>query len=381
MSAQTNRKTPPPLLMAGFEGKSLPPGLAAMLRSGKLLGVVLFSRNVEGPAHVRELCREIKAAAGGGRSAPMIAIDQEGGRVARLKDHGFTQFPPARCYSLFGGKSALAAEAAGSVIAAELAAVGVDINFAPVLDIDTNPRNPVIGDRALGCDAGTVSLLGAAFIRGTMSRGVIPVGKHFPGHGGTDADSHEELPVVRRGKKLLMARETLPFMSAMRAGVPALMTAHVLYTALDPEYPATLSRKIVTGLLREKLSFRGVVFSDALEMKAISRRHGTGPAAAISISAGCDAVLVCRGEEAQSEAVDTIGREWMDSADFRKAAGQAARRVERLRARLQAPAARRASLRMVGTKAHRALAELLSERWESSGRTSSDDRSDSIGER
>jgi beta-N-acetylhexosaminidase len=367
--------------MAGFEGKSVPSVLAGWLRDGTAGGVVLFSRNLEGPRQVRELCREIRSAGGKGRPAPLIAIDQEGGRVTRLKDPGFTRFPPARSYSLFCCHAERAAEAAGIVLAEELHAVGIDVNFAPVLDVDSNPQNKVIGDRALGSDPETVARLGIAFFRGSISRGVLPVGKHFPGHGGTDADSHEELPVVRRTRKSLLSREIVPFAEAVRAGIPALMTAHVLYTALDREAPATLSRRIVTGLLREKLSFRGVVFSDALEMKAISRDYGAGPAAVMAISAGCDAVLVCRGENEQAEAAEALAREWRDSPWFRKMTAAANRRMARFRGTLPAPGGRRATLRSVGSKGHRSLAELLSERWESREQTSSDDRSCSIGER
>jgi beta-N-acetylhexosaminidase len=367
--------------MAGFEGKSVPSFLAGWLRDGTAGGVVLFSRNLEGPRQVKDLCREIRSAAGKGRPAPLIAIDQEGGRVTRLKDPRFTRFPPARSYSLFCCHAERAAEAAGAVLAEELSAVGIDVNFAPVLDVDSNPRNSVIGDRALGSEPETVARLGIAFFRGSLSRGVLPVGKHFPGHGGTDADSHEELPVVRRARKSLLAREVFPFAEAVRAGIPALMTAHVLYTALDRETPATLSRRIVTGLLREKLSFRGVVFSDALEMKAISRNYGAGQAAVMALSAGCDAVLVCRGENEQAEAAESLAREWRDSAGFRKITAAANRRVARFRGMLPVPGERRASLRSVGAKGHRALAELLSERWESRAQTSSGDRSCSIGER
>jgi len=370
-----------PFLMAGFEGKSVPSALAAQLRDGTAGGVVLFSRNLEGPRQVKELCREIRAAAGKGRPSPLIAIDQEGGRVTRLKDPRFTRFPPARSYSLFCCHADRAAEAAGAILAEELSAVGIDVNFAPVLDVDSNPHNPVIGDRALGSDKATVARLGIAFFRGCLSRGVLPVGKHFPGHGGTDADSHEVLPVVRRSRKALLAREVFPFAEAVRAGIPALMTAHVLYPALDREAPATLSGRILTGLLREKLSFRGVVFSDALEMKAISRDYGAGKAAVMAIAAGCDAVLVCRGETEQAEAAETLAREWRDSAAFRRITAASNRRVARYRAMLPAPGVRRASLRSVGTNAHRALAELLAERWESSLKTSWDDRSRSIGER
>lgn len=374
-------------LMAGFEGKQVPPRVARRLRDGTLLGVVLFSRNVESPRQVKELCREIRAAGGRGRAAPLIAVDQEGGRVQRLTEPGFTRFPPARCYSTLCCHAEQAAEAAGTAIAEELRAVGVDINFAPVLDVDSHPDNPVIGNRALSDDPKQAARLGIAFFRGTLSRGVIPVGKHFPGHGATDADSHEELPVVRSAGRILLARELLPFRRAIRAGIPALMTAHVLYPALDRIHPATLSSKILAGLLRERLRFRGVLFSDALEMRAVASRYGIGEASVRAATAGCDVLLVCRGEDNREIASDALAREARDNPAFRARLDAANRRVRRLRELLAReerkdpdPGRSRSSLRQAGSRQHRELASLLSERWEHIARTSRGGRSGSIGE-
>ncbi|MGB3399719.1 MAG: beta-N-acetylhexosaminidase [Candidatus Deferrimicrobiaceae bacterium] len=374
----------PGLLMVGFEGKSLPARLARRLREGTVGGVILFSRNVEGPRQVRDLCREIRAAAGRGRPAPLIAIDQEGGRVMRLTAPGFTRFPPARCYSLFCCHASHVAEAVGEAIGAEMRAVGIDINFAPVLDVDSNPDNPVIGDRAFSTDPHTAAELGVSFLRGILSRGVLPVGKHFPGHGNTATDSHVELPVVRSSRDTLRKRELHPFRRAIRAGIPALMTAHVLYPALDREFPATLSKKILRGLLRKQLRFRGAVFSDALEMKAITGRFGIGDAAVRAVSAGCDVVLVCRGEGNQEETVEAISRAWADDREFRKCVAASTRRVFRLRQALPPTGgpspAHRASLRQVGTRKARELSRLLFDHWENSGQASRGGRSGNIGE-
>jgi beta-N-acetylhexosaminidase len=374
----------PGLLMIGFEGKSLPSLLARQIRGGAVGGIILFSRNVETPRQVRDLCRQIRSAARGGQPAPLIAIDQEGGRVMRLTAPGFTRFPPARCYSLFRSRSSHMAGAAGEAMGKELRAIGVDIDFAPVLDVDSNPENPVIGDRAFSSDPETAAELGIAFVRGLLSRGVLPVGKHFPGHGDTASDSHKVLPVVRSSRDTLLTREILPFRRAILEGIPALMTAHVLYPALDREFPATLSKKILGGLLRKQLRFRGAVFSDALEMKAIAGLFGIGDAAVQAVSAGCDIVLVCRGEKVQEEAGEAIARAWTDDGDFRKIARASNRRVARLRdllSRAGAPLpARRASLRQVGTRKARKLSRLLYARWESSGQASRADRSGNIGE-
>ena len=283
-------------LWVGFDGKSLPAPLSRWLAGGQAGGVVLYARNIEGFAQVRALCREIRSAAGRGNPLPLIAVDQEGGRVARFKEPPFTWFPPARACSLFCCRNVSMAEAVGAATAAELRAVGIDVNFAPVLDVDSNPSNPVIGDRAFSDDPRAAAALGIAFAQGSLSRGILPVGKHFPGHGDTSADSHFELPVVRAGKETLLHRELLPFRRAARAGIPALMTAHVMYPALDRALPATLSRKILHDLLRERMRFRGAILSDALEMKAIADRYGIGEAAVLAVTAGCDVVLVCRGE-------------------------------------------------------------------------------------
>ncbi|MHB9061353.1 MAG: beta-N-acetylhexosaminidase [Desulfobacteria bacterium] len=367
-------------LWVGFEGTSLPADLSRWLARGEVGGVVLFSRNIESPARVRELCRGIRSAAGRGNPLPLIAVDQEGGRVARFREPPFTHFPPARACSLFCCRNESVAEAVGAAVAAELRAVGIDMNFAPVLDVDSNPANPVIGDRAFSGDPHTAAALGIAFAKGSLSRGILPAGKHFPGHGDTSADSHDELPVVRAGRKTLLRRELLPFRRAARAGIPALMTAHVMYPALDRALPATLSRKILHGLLRERLRFRGAVISDALEMKAIADRYGIGEAAVLAVTAGCDVVLVCRGENEQAEAIDRLAREITDRPAFRRAMEAAAVRSGRLRAWAASKERCRQAPRAVGAARHRLLSSLLREAWESTGRKSPGGKSGNIGE-
>ena len=367
-------------LWVGFVGKSVPPALAKRLAAGEAGGVVLYARNVESPAQLRALCREIRSAAGKGNPPPLIAVDQEGGRVARLKDPPFTWFPPARACSLFCCRNEEVAATVGAATATELRAVGIDVDFAPVLDVDTNTGNPVIGDRAFSGDAEAVARLGVAFQKGCLAGGILPVGKHFPGHGDTSADSHEELPVVRVPASILFSRELQPFRRAIRAGIPALMTAHVVYRALDPGAPATLSERILRGLLRERMRFRGALFSDALEMKAIADHYGVEEAAVLAVSAGCDAVLVCRGEAAQEGAAERLSREARDGATFRRTLTAAARRTERLRAWAASKERRRPDPRVVGSKRHRELSALLWERWGSAGRTSPGGRSGNIGE-
>ena len=221
---------------------------------------------------------------------PFIAIDQEGGRAHRLPPP-FTHFPPPAEIG-FNHEPALAYRA-GRAAALELQLAGINVNFAPVLDVNSNPRNPVIGERSFGADPRNVTAFGAAWIEGTRHAGVIPCGKHFPGHGDTDRDSHFDLPRVHRDLAGLRQVELAPFAHACRNGIESLMTAHVVYTALDPKFPATLSRRIITGLLRGELGYDGVVFSDALEMKAISDTYGAEDAALLALEAGVDVLLYC----------------------------------------------------------------------------------------
>ncbi|HEX9849408.1 beta-N-acetylhexosaminidase [Candidatus Deferrimicrobium sp.] len=367
-------------LWVGFDGKSLPASPLRWLAGGQVGGVVLYARNIESPAQVRSLCREIRSAAGRGNPLPLIAVDQEGGRVARFKEPPFTWFPPARACSLFCCRNEAMAEGVGAATAAELRAVGIDMNFAPVLDVDSNPANPVIGDRAFSDDPAVAAALGIAFARGSLSRGILPVGKHFPGHGDTSADSHEELPVIQAGRQTLLRRELLPFRLAARSAIPALMTAHVMYTALDRALPATLSRKILHDLLRERMRFRGTIISDALEMKAIADRYGIGEAAVLAVTAGCDVVLVCRGEEDQAETIDRLAREALDRPAFRRTVAASAVRSGRLRAWASSKERCRPAPLSVGAARHRLLSSLLREAWDRTGRTSPDDRSGNIGE-
>jgi beta-N-acetylhexosaminidase len=290
------------LLMAGFDGPSVPVELRALAREFSIGGVVLFKRNVQEPEQVAEVSREITAL--GADEVPWVAVDQEGGRVARLR-RPFTEWPPMITLGR-SGDEALARRFARA-LATELAAVGVTLDFAPVLDILTNPKNPAIGDRALAETGALVSRLGAAIVEEIQGVGLAACGKHFPGHGDTTADSHHELPVVEHAPDRLRAVEFEPFRAAIAADVASLMTAHVLVPALDEQYPATLSPRIVRPLLREELGFEGVIFTDDMEMKAIAAHHGVPQAAVRAIAAGVDGVLVCSGNtELQVQTIEAL---------------------------------------------------------------------------
>ena len=292
------------LLIGSFPGTTLTPEFRALAREFDLGGGILFSRNIEAPEQVVELAAEIEAL---GRSAPVwVSVDQEGGRVARLKEP-FTRWPPMAVLGRSGSEAL--AERFGRALARELAAAGITLDYAPVLDIHTNPKNPVIGDRALAERADEVARLGAVIIRALQGEGVAACGKHFPGHGDTSTDSHHELPLVEHPPDRLRAVEFEPFRAAIREGVAFIMTAHVFVPALDEEAPATLSPRIVQRLLREELGYDGVILSDDLEMKAISARLPIQQAAVQAIRAGCDGLLICSGDvETQARTLEALIR-------------------------------------------------------------------------
>src|SRR4051812_11375870 len=302
MSPGTLRRQIGQLLIAGFNGEQIPVELRSLAREFGLGGVILFARNVADPEQVAELCHDA------GRISDdvpaWVSVDQEGGRVARLKAP-FTEWPPMASLGRSGDVE-LAARFARA-LAEELRAVGITLDYAPVLDVHTNPRNPVIGDRALAEKAAEVARLGAAIIRALQGAQVAACGKHFPGHGDTSVDSHLELPLVEHPIERLREVEFLPFKAAIEAGVATIMTAHVFMPALDERHPATLSKRIVTGLLRDELQYPGVILSDDLEMKALANDRKVADSAVLAIEAGCDGVLICSGDhDTQAAALEAL---------------------------------------------------------------------------
>jgi len=287
------------VLCTGIPGPRLDPETASALCRLRPSGVILFRRNFECVEQLRELTRELH----GLPSAPLISIDHEGGKVMRL-GAPFTQFPPARRIAATGEPEM--AYAVGRAMAAELALVGIDLSFAPVLDVSSNPQNPVIGERAFGSDTAGAIAYALPFMRGLQDGGIIPCGKHFPGHGDTDRDSHLELPIVRRPRSELDAIELAPFRAAIDAGIPALMTAHVVYPTLDERNPATLSRRILDDLLRRELGFTGVIVSDDLQMHALDSQGSVATAALLSLRAGVDWLLICNDFKETLRAAEAI---------------------------------------------------------------------------
>lgn len=302
MSPSGVRKHIGQLLIAGFDGHQVPSELRSLAKEFGLGGVILFARNVEEPEQVAELAYDASRLV---PDTPLwVSIDQEGGRVARLKKP-FTEWPPMATLGRSGDVTL--ARRFARALAAELKAVGVTLDYAPVLDIHTNPKNPVIGDRALAETAATVAELGGAIVRTLQDEGIAACGKHFPGHGDTSTDSHHELPLVEHPPERLRETEFLPFKAAVDADVATIMTAHVFVPSLDETRPATLSRRIVTDILRRELRYDGVILSDDLEMKAIANQYAVPASAVMAIEAGCDGLLICSGaHHLQAEALEAL---------------------------------------------------------------------------
>ncbi len=361
------------LLWIGFAGPSVPQGLQARLDAGAYGATILFKRNLRistVPGNVpQEVCdldalvaldRELHRHAPDGTPA-LIAIDQEGGLVQRVRAPA-TMWPPMMAHDgLPAGEDVRVAEQVGRAIGDELRALGLDIDFAPILDVHTNPANPIIGDRAFGHDADTVSRRALAFARGLDAAGILACGKHFPGHGDTDTDSHLELPRIDHDWDRLEKVELAPFRAAAAANLPMLMTAHVVFAALDAQRPATLSEQVVTGLLRNRLKYRGVIVSDDLDMRAIAGHMGADHAAVAAIRAGCDVLLLCCSEQNQALAEEGLLKAAETDSDLRRRIGESAARVRAMKrahtANQQAHPA--PPLSSVGSFEHRRLADRL----------------------
>jgi beta-N-acetylhexosaminidase len=279
-------------LLAGFEGPSVPDSLRHWLDAG-LGGVVLFAWNVESPAQVAELTAALRSQ----RGDLVVAIDEEGGDVTRLEAASGSSYPGN--WALGVVDETAVTESVAQAIGADLAAAGVNVDLAPVADVNSNPLNPIVGVRSFGSDHRLVARHVGAFVTGLQRTGVAACVKHFPGHGDTQEDSHLELPTVERDEEA-MAAMLLPFRSAIEAGVRAVMTAHIRVEDLD-EAPATLSRAVIGDLLRGKLGFTGVVMTDALEMRAVSATVGPEEGAVRALEAGADAL--CLGHDLQPEPV------------------------------------------------------------------------------
>ena len=348
-------------MMIGFDGVAITPELAAAVTELHVGGIILFERNVGSPEELAQLTADLQAVAQANGDPPLlIAIDQEGGRVARLKEaKGFTEFPSAMAVAATGDVEN--ARRMARAMAAELVAVGINTDLAPDLDVNNNPDNPVIGIRSFGSDPAAVAAFGVAFAEGLQAAGVLAVGKHFPGHGDTSVDSHVALPSVPHPRERLDAVEFVPFVAAMRPSpvatlpsptetlpspvatgegpgvraIAGIMSAHVTFPAIDPTpgLAATLSPKVLTDLLRDELGYDGLILTDSLEMGALAGSGYPVPvAAATALAAGADVLLFNHGHElhrqAQALILDRLARgqlpaERLDAAVARVLAAKA----------------------------------------------------------
>lgn len=318
-------------LMPGFAGPELPDWLAAELADG-LGSVCLFGTNIVEPEQLRRLTADIHAA----NPAALIATDEEGGDVTRLHHREGSPYPSMAYLGRLDDEAVT--EQVGAGIGAELRAAGIDLNLAPDADVNSNPRNPVIGVRSFGADAGLVARHVAAYTRGLQASGVAGCAKHFPGHGDTSSDSHRELPTITVDAVTLRSRELAPFRAAVEAGVLAVMTSHILVPAIDPDRPATLSAPVL-DLLRTELGFSGAIVSDALDMAGASATRGIPEAAVLALAAGVD--LLCIGtdntaaqlEQIRAHVLEAVGEGRLPESRLRQAAARVAALADGVAAR------------------------------------------------
>lgn len=299
-------------LIIGLQDTTLSAAESEFIVKNNIGGVILFRRNVESPKQVRDLSMQLQSLRSKmSDKAPLfISIDMEGGRVHRMKPP-FTQWPALSNIGKIDSTSVAFrfAQAMGD----ELRAVGVNLDFAPCIDIFTNPANTVIGDRALGTTAEAVSRLGSALVRGYIKSDLIPCAKHFPGHGNTLLDSHEALPVEEKTLEELDQVELEPFKKIFRARLEMLMAAHIKFPKIDPEWPASLSEIFLKKILRERLRYRNLIITDDLDMKALTLNYDKATIATRAIQAGANILLYCNEPDSPQIAIDAIEKAATDN--------------------------------------------------------------------
>lgn len=318
------------MFIVGFEGKSVTEDLKKLIQDYYIGGIILFERNIESPKQIAELTNEIQSLS---KTPFFVAIDQEGGKVRRLHPP-FTQFGDAPTFAK--ANSPKLTFEAYQAMAIEMRAVGINYNLAPVVDLNTNPHNPVIGTRAFSDDPETVARIASGAIRGLQRGGVIACAKHFPGHGDTTADSHIELPIVNHSLDRLKQMEWIPFGRVIHGGVESVMTAHILNPNLDPEFPATLSPQTI-AYLRNDLRFQKIVIADDLEMEAIASRYPIEEATLKTIGADVDLILICKTLQKQITAIETVLRKVLDIKIPVKRIEQSSERITKVRNRYILP--------------------------------------------
>lgn len=345
-------------LFTGFTGLRITPEFERRMRESRIGNVILFAHNVGTAGQLRSLCADIQKLVMDATGYPaFIAIDQEGGVVSRLGED-CTIVPGAMAIAATGKPEN--AYTAGLITGRELRAMGVNFNLAPVVDVNSNPDNPVIGVRSYGEDPREVIRYGLQMARGLMDSGILCCAKHFPGHGDTAVDSHIGLPLVNKSLDELLACELLPFQAAVDAGIPGIMSTHILFPQLEPEkIPATMSRKIMTDLLKKRMGFKGLVLSDCMMMGAIADHYGTVNGMVAAIKAGVDLVFASHSADLAAQAsqrmLEELRESRIDTGELRASTDL----ILKYKASLKAQET--SDFDMVGSQAHRQQADTMYE--------------------
>lgn len=292
-------------MLIGVSGAALTSEEKKFIVENNISGVVLFARNCKDPKQIRDLCAEIQSLRHQmADKAPLfIGIDMEGGRVHRLKPP-FTQWPPLKKIGDLDAPTV--AFHFTQRMGSELLSVGINLDFAPCIDVYTNPENTVIGDRAVSTDPYQVEKMASALVRGYIKSGILSCAKHFPGHGHTVIDSHEELPVEDADMNRLNEVELVPFRKALRSRVDMVMTAHILFKNVDPDWPVTMSEKFLKTMLRDEMKYKGLIITDDLDMKALAKHYSKEQIPVRSMQAGADLLLYCNEPESPPQAIESL---------------------------------------------------------------------------
>jgi beta-N-acetylhexosaminidase len=324
------------LFITGMPGTSLDEGTELLIRKYNLGGIILFSRNIDDPMQLARLCHDIQNAAARYQCDPLfIAVDQEGGRVTRLR----------KPFTVFSGNEAIGMDERpvrkavefGAVTAREMKMVGLNMNLAPVVDVRKGRQERHLRGRLFGEDPKTVALLGSKVVKALQENGIMAVAKHFPGLGRASVDPHINLPVIDTDIREINEVNITPFKAAIDMGVSSIMTSHAVYIALDPKNPATLSPIILNGLLRERLGFDGLIMTDDLEMGAIARIRGVPKGALASFKAGADILLICEGQKNVLDSIALIRKKILREEITNKRLSQSLARIMETKSRFIKP--------------------------------------------
>lgn len=316
------------MVIVGLDGYKMDENTRTMIEDNRVGGFILFGENVESSDQLLALVNSLKSTNSKNNIPLFISVDQEGGRVNRMPKE-IKNIPASKTIGEVNNSEF--SYKIGSILSEEMKAFGFNMDFAPVLDINSNPKNSVIGDRSFGANAEVVSKLGIQTMKGIQEGGVIPVIKHFPGHGDTSVDSHIGLPSVENDMNRLKSFELVPFNDAIKNGADVVMVAHILLNKIDSQNPASLSKTIITDLLREQLNFNGVVITDDMTMGAIVKNYNISDAAIKSVNAGSDIVLVCHGHDNEVAVINALKKAVDDGTILEERVNESVYRILKLK--------------------------------------------------